>query len=159
MSDHESRLSELSLTVSTLKGYWDNDRSLLQKLLQDLPRMKEDLAALGNILSNHQVEVKALAQEFAKLKSLVATIREEFSRNLTIESHSLLKNIEEKHNSIARLSSEHASKIEKFESLIEEISLDSKNAVLKANNADMMVMINKKKLENVQLMMKNNQFH
>ena len=157
MSSVEDRLSEVCLQVSTLKGHWDNGLSLVQKLLQDVPKIKADLDVLRNQFSNHKVELATFFVDVERLKGLVATIREEFSRNLTIESQSLLRNIEDKHANIARIANEHSSKIERFESLIEEIAVDSKNAVLKANNAEMVTVLNKKKIENACLLVQNQQ--
>ena len=49
------------------------------------------------------------------------------------------------------------SRMNKLENVLEEISIDSKNAVLKANNAEMMTMLNKKKVEQACLLVQNQQ--
>ena len=147
MNDLESKLADLALQLHTLKSHWDNGLGLIQRLHQEIALLKQDLAGMGSKLSNHQADLKETLHDHAKLKLLVAAIREEFSRNLTTEAQSLLKNIENKHGKISGLVSEHDAKINSFEAALEEIVIDAKNAVLKANNAEMLTMLNKKKVE------------
>lgn len=155
--DLESKVADLALQLSTLKGYWDNGLGAIQRINQEISELKRSLASVESKFSNHQYDLKDALNEFAKLKSLVATIREEFSRNLTTEAHSLLRNIENKHESISYIVSEHNAKITRFESVLDEIAIDAKNASLKANNAEMMTMLNKKKVEQACLLVQNQQ--
>lgn len=157
MSDLESRVADASLELSTLRSQCENGLALIQKLSQEIVYIKTEASLLSQKFSNHQYDLKCALEEFRRLKELVATIREEFSRNLSTETKSLLDNLENKHKTIAALSKEHSETIKKFEGLFEEISLDSKNALLKAANAEMLTDLNRKKVENVQLMVKNQQ--
>lgn len=157
MSDLESRFASTSLDVSTLKSQWDNILIVLQKLNQEIVLLKAELSVMGHKFSNHQYDLKSAIEDFRKLKDLVATIREEFSRNLTTEKKALFDNIEKKHEAIAKVSEDHSAMIKRFEALFEEIALNSKNALLKAANAEMLVDLNRKKVENVRLMVQNQQ--
>jgi len=157
MNDLESKLADLAMQLHTLKSHWDNGLGLIQRLHQEISLLKQDLGSLSGKLSNHQSDLKEALHDHSRLKSLVATIREEFSRNLTTEAQSLLKNIENKHGLISGLVSEHDAKIVSFESALEEIVIDAKNAVLKANNAEMLTMLNKKKVEQACLLVQNQQ--
>ena len=157
MSDIESRLSDVALQVSTLKGHWDNGLSLLMKVMQDVPRLKTEIENLKNQLASHKSEVAKGTEEVSKLKYLVATVREEFSRNLTTVSEGLVKSVDLKHGVVLQKLTQNSGKIDHFESLIEEIAMNSKNACLKADNADMQTMLNKKKVEAVHLLVQNQQ--
>ena len=157
MSDLDYKVADLALQLHTLKGYWDNGVGVIQRVNQEIALLKQDIASLNSKLSNHQSDLKQGMHEVTKLKALVAVIREEFARNLTTESHSLLKNIEDKHGLVFKMISEHEAKISKFEALLEQIVVDAKNAVLKANAAEMVTMLNKKKVEQACLLVQNQQ--
>lgn len=156
-NDLPSKVADLALQLSTQIGYWDNALTLIEKLKQEVALLKQDVALIKNRFVNHQTDLSETCQEFSKLKDLVATIREEFARILTIETKAIIENIENRYKEISSLSALNSKMISKFESLFEEIALDSKNALLKASNAEMLVMLNKKKVENVQLQVQNQQ--
>jgi hypothetical protein len=155
MIDYEAKFAELALELATLRGHSDGNVGLIQKLLNDLPKLKTEIEALKQRMSNHQCAVADVKNQNDKTNSLVANIREEFSRNLTTEVQNLVRNIEDKHTIIAATTADNNYKVQGFESRLEDIALDAKNAVLKANNAEMVTTLNKKKVENVHLMVKN----
>lgn len=152
-----SVLPELSLQVSTIASQLQNLRDLLQGVLNELPRLRADIVLVNAAILAHKEEVKAALVEVSKLKSLVSVVREEFARNLCTASSSLIKLIEEKVKILPDLMQKHHSHqsiLDKFERTIESVALDSKNAMLKTNNVEVVTMLNRKKLDNIQLILK-----
>lgn len=147
-------LPELSLDVHTLSTHMDNQRNVIQTLQQELTRIRLDLASQTTAINNHKEEVKLALLELNKLKNLVATVREEVARNLTLLHKTLASDIDTKYKSFLDLLDEHLnlkSDLDNFKTKVDEIALDAKNAVLKANNSDVHTQLNRKKIENIQL--------
>lgn len=153
---------DLNLQVSTLSSQASNLLSLVQAIQTEIPKLKADLAKLASSLESHKEEVKRVLGENSKLASLVATIREEFARNLTSSHQSLLNAVETKSKALIAVIEDHEATKARLNSLhlkMDDVSLDAKNAVLKANNNDILVQLNRKKLENIQLMVKNQELN
>jgi hypothetical protein len=96
-------------------------------------------------------------QEIRKLKALIAEIREEFARNLTSQDKAQRQVIDERHSQTLSLGACYQGLEKKMEDLVakyEEMLLDVKNAVLKANLSEIHTNLNKKKIENLQLILK-----
>lgn len=126
--------------------------------VEEISKLKADLTKFLLDFQNHKEDVKNLFEEYLQIKSLLATIREEFARNLTSTHSSLLKIIEDKVKILPDLLKSHKihqSILDEFSQKIESISLDSRNAVLRANNNEIVTQINRKKIENIQLILKN----
>ncbi len=152
-----SDLAELKLQVSTLANHQQNMRELLQAALTEIARLKGELALTNQSLANHKTDVRNAVDEFAKLKNLVATIREETARNLTTLHQAILNFVDDKvkgiPNLVKKIENMSASLI-KYDHDLEAISLDSRNSMLKTNNLEVLVNLNRKKLENIQLTQK-----
>jgi hypothetical protein len=157
MSDFELRLSEVALKVSTYAGYSDNDRCLIQKLLADVRQLRTDFDAVKQNFSNHVAEMKKSSEIVADLKKLVCTIREEFARNLNTTHTNIAQTVENKSKVIPDLVSalqDLNARMIKYDHDLEAVALDSRNSMLKTNNIEVVTMLNRKKLENIQLMLK-----
>ena len=153
-----SDLPDLKLQVSTLSSHQQNLRELIQVVLSELPRLKADIAAIKSAIDSHKGEVGAALGEFGKLKSLVATIREEFARNLTSAHSSILVSLENKVKLLPLLVQSHdalQAQVDKFQHVLDSVALDSKNAILKTNNVEVVTTLNMKKIDNLRLRLEN----
>lgn len=162
MNDEEAKNAGLSLEVHTLSNHLQSLREQVQIILNQLPQMRDDYSKLFASVNSHKEEVKASIAEGDKLRALVAIIREEFARNLTSCHDALIKLIEDKFKHVVGLQEAHKDiqeAIEKIALKMEEVALDSKNAMLKSTNNDIIVQLNKKKLENIQLVLKNHELN
>lgn len=158
MSDVENKIPEMSLLLSTLSSQFDNMRAQLQGVLSDIPRLRAEFAVVTKKFEDSCAEVKSAVTELNKMKVLVSSVREEFARNLTTAHQSLLKIIEIKSDAVIALISDHEEtkqKMDKMSLQIQDSSLDAKNAFLKASNGDIHIQLHRKKLDNIQLMLKN----
>jgi len=150
--------ADLKLKVDTLSSQQQNLHGLIQALHIEFPKIKADIAKYVGLLESHKEAVRLAIEDFVKLKSLVATIREEFVRNLTTAHKSLLDVIEVKFKAVVHLiddQEEIRANVTALMAKIEEISIDAQNAVLKAGNNDIQVQLHRKKLDNIRLMLEN----
>jgi len=154
--------ASLALTVNTLSNNVQSLREQIQLILNQLPVMKSDYAKLLASVNSYKEDVKGPVIEVEKLKALVAVIREEVARNLTTLHDALIKIIDDKYKHLLSVDVAHKElkdSLEKLALQIEGISLDSRNALVRSNNNDIHIQLNKKKLENLQLLMKNHELN
>ena len=154
--------ASLSFDLNTLSHHVQSLREQVQLILNQLPGLRNDYSKLQAYVSTYKEEVKGPVVEIEKLKGLVSIIREEFARNLTSLHDALIKIIEEKFKYLLCVDEAHKELKEALEKLalqIEGISLDSRNALVRSNNNDIHIQLNKKKLENLQLLMKNHELN
>ena len=144
----------MMLELRTLASHVSNDRVNLQQLQATFPRLQASMETLISLNRTHKSEVDNAIEEVRKLKALVAEIREEFARNLTSQDKAQKQIIDERHSRSLALEGYCYSlekKVEALEAKYEEMLLDVKNAVMKANLSDIHTQLNKKKIENIQL--------
>jgi len=132
-------------------------RVQMTNLLNEIKSLKEEVAGLidvnADLLSDKKDTLDALKALHEKTDEISRVI--ELKINSSV--FSLKKEIADKIADIQIPDIKDlaaASRVAKIESQLEGISLDAKNAMLKSGNVDMQNQLNVKKLENIQLLLK-----
>ena len=156
--DDARRLADVFLQVHTLSSQHDNAREQIQSIHRDIPKLRYEFAKIEHSFSEIKSSLEAYKSEVDKLKALVAVVREEMARNLNAHQKEMSSKSEQKDSVLKELIFEIESikkKIERADLKIEDVAMDSRNAILKSVNSDILVQLYRKKLDNIQLMLKN----
>lgn len=140
----------------------ENSKSYVQKFLSEVSNLKSDLVRTLEFKGVYETDKQEIAQSFIKISEGLVANRNN-AINLISERIEFMK--KEFVDKIAAIPIPEfkepipESRIAKIESQLEMIALDAKNAFLKSGNVDMQSQLHQKKIENIQLLLKQHELN
>jgi chromosome segregation ATPase len=135
----------------------ENSKTNIQKFLSEISNLKSDLVKALEFKTVYESDRSEFKVSLQKIQELIVAYRANASAAIDSQLGALKKEFTEKINSIhipEVKESVPESRVAKIESQLEGIALDAKNAFLKSSNVDMQSQLNSKKIENIQLLLK-----
>ena len=140
----------------------ENSKSYVQKFLSEISNLKSDLVRALEFKGVYETDKQEIAQSFIKISEGLVANRNNAINLISERIESIKKEFVDKIAAIPIPEFKESipeSRIAKIESQLEMIALDAKNAFLKSGNVDMQSQLHQKKIENIQLLLKQHELN
>ncbi len=155
--DLDSHKEDLESFKQSTSSQIDNVRSVVQKFFNETSALKSDVSRVTDFKATYEADRTAMTAAMKKAFDSVVSSTKEDSSAIASKIVSLQQEWGDKLSAIKVPDIKNVAssdRVAKIESQIESIALDAKNAFLKAGNVDMQTQLHNKKIENIQLLLK-----